>query len=342
LLNALFTGRDKNCFYYCIESTKKGENMGHEKPVEPFSDLHVEHETVRATLLHDPTVEGLDVAIYMDGSGSMREEYEPQTKQVGSFWQKLFGTAKTETLPNQVEPQVQWMLEYLATKDRNGILRVAYWACGQRGDQVEIIGELKGVEVKQYKFPGPKELGGGTLLAPAMHDYVKYMKEQVSKGARRGCAVFVTDGHIQDEAQVKEYSGAIAQEIIAGRLPRMNFILVGVGDAVNEEQMEEICHAEYEGIGHLWCHRIAEEISKVAELVAVLVDETMTVAAGGTIYDDKGTVLKVYEGRLPAVLEFNIPEGAKSFTLEVNGQRYTQPIPEEEHHDDDDDDDDHH
>jgi hypothetical protein len=317
--------------------------MGHEKPVEPFSDLHVEGNSVHATLLHDPTVEGLDVAIYMDGSGSMREEYAPQQKLVGSFWQKLFGTAKVETLPNQVEPQVQWMLEYLATKDRNGLLRVAYWACGPRGERVEVLGELKGTEVKQYKFPGPKELGGGTLLSPAMRDYVAYLKKEVSEGARRGCAVFVTDGHIQDEEQVKEFSAQVAKEIAAGRLPRTNFILVGVGDQVNEEQMEEICHEEYPGVGHLWCHRIAEEISQVAELVAVLVDETMTVAAGGTIYDDKGAVLKVYEGRLPAVLEFSIPEGAKSFTLEVNGQRYTQPIPEEDdHHDEEEEDDDHH
>ncbi len=52
--------------------------MSHERPVEPFSDLHVEHGTVRATLLHDPTVEGLDMAIYMDGSGSMSEEYTSQ------------------------------------------------------------------------------------------------------------------------------------------------------------------------------------------------------------------------------------------------------------------------
>jgi hypothetical protein len=44
------------------------------------------------------------------------------------------------------------------------------------------------------------------------------------------------------------------------------------------------------------------------------------------------------------VLEFDVPEGAASFTLEVNGQRYTQPLPDEDddHHDDDDDDDDHH
>ena len=29
--------------------------MSEERPVEPFSDLHVEEGQVRATLLHDPT-----------------------------------------------------------------------------------------------------------------------------------------------------------------------------------------------------------------------------------------------------------------------------------------------
>jgi hypothetical protein len=315
--------------------------MSHERPVEPFSDLHVERGMVRATLLHDPTVEGLDMAIYMDGSASMSDEYEPRTRTVGTFWQKLFGNAKTETLPNQVEPQVKWMLEYLATKDRNGVLRVGYWACGPRGDDVEIIGELKGAEVASYSFPGPRRMGEQTRLAPAMRDYVAYLRGQVKTGARRGCAVFVTDGHIHDLDQVKSFSAETAKQIAQGRLPRTSFILVGVGDGVNEEQMEEISHEEYPGVGHLWCHRVAEEIQQVAELVAVLVDETMTVAAGGTIYDDAGRVLKVYEARLPAVLEFAIPEGTASFTLEVNGQRFTQPLPDGDDHEDDDDEDHH-
>jgi hypothetical protein len=56
----------------------------------------------------------------------------------------------------------------------------------------------------------------------------------------------------------------------------------------------------------------------------------LTVGAGGTIYDDNGKVLKVYEARLPAVLEFDVPANAKSFTLEISGQRFTQPIPEED------------
>jgi hypothetical protein len=305
--------------------------MSHERPVEPFSDLHVEEGRVRATLLHDPTVEGLEMAIYMDGSGSMQEEYKYREKS-RTLWDWWFGTPAV-TLPNQVEPQVQWMLEYLATKDRNGVLRVAYWATGASGKEIEVVGDLKGVDVGQYKFPGPREMGGHTYLEPAMRDFITYLKFQIPGGARRGCAVFVTDGVLHDAEKVKAYSRQIAKEVATGKLPRINFVLVGVGDAVDEEQMEEICHEEYPGVGHLWCHRIAEEITQVAELVAILVDETMTVAAGGTIYDDKGNVLKVYEARLPAVLEFDIPEGAESFTLEVSGKRYTQPLPEDgEHH----------
>jgi hypothetical protein len=323
----------------------------HERPVEPFSDLHVEHGHVRATLLHDPTVEGLDMAIYMDGSGSMNDEYDnPVIKKGGGLLWELFGWGtKPETIvkDNQVEPHVRRMLQYLASKDRNGTLRVCYWATGPKGKDVEPIGELGGVEVETYKFPGPNKPGQSTNLAPALRDYLAYHRDQVRKGAKQGCAVFVTDGQLHDADEVKRLSAEVAYEISGGKLPRLNFILVGLGNQVNEEQLEDICHEEYPGIGHLWCHRIAEEIKEIPELVAVLVDETMTVAAGGTVYDDKGNVVKRYEGRLPAVLEFEVAEGCTSFTLEVNGQRYTQPMPEdhdedEDHHDDDSDEDDHH
>lgn len=308
----------------------------HERPTGIFSDIHAEEGQVRATLLHDPTVEGLDMAIYMDGSGSMSEEYHNKKETKGSLWQILTGRGQTVVHDNQVEPQVRWMLEYLATKDRNGMLRVAYWACGEGGGQIEVIGELSGIDVKKNKFPGPIKMGRRTMLVPALKDYVNYMRNQVREGAKQGCAVIITDGELHDADEVKAYSKQVAADIVAGRLPKMNFVLVGVGKGVNEEQLEEICHAEYPGLGHMWCHRIAEEITEVAQLVAVLVDENMTVAAGGTVYDDKGTVVKVYEARLPAVLEFSVYEGCKSFTLEVSGQKHTQVIPEEEHHDDDD------
>ncbi|MFO0714848.1 MAG: vWA domain-containing protein [Sandaracinus sp.] len=304
----------------------------HERAVEPFSDLHVEDGHVRATLLHDPTVEGLDVALYLDGSGSMRDEFAyPEIPRTFLEW--LMGEAPKVADTNQVEHPARWMLEYLASKDRNGQLRVGYWACGGKGNSVEILGELSGAKAQSYKFPGPKAYGAQTNLAPAVRDFVQYLKAQVQSGAKRGCAVFVTDGQIHDVEDVEKVTEEIAKEIRRGRLPRVNFVLVGVGSAVDEEQLEHIAHTEHASVGHLWCHRVAAEIKQVAELVAVLVDETMTVAAGGTVWDDKGNVLKEYEGRLPAVLEFEVPEGCESFTLEVNGQRFTQPLPE---HDDDD------
>jgi hypothetical protein len=305
-----------------------------EKPVEPFSDLHVERGRVHAVLLHDPSVEGLDLALYLDASNSMRDEYDYKRPRRG-FLEWLRGAPLAEPT-NQVEPQARWMLEYLATKDRDGHLRVAYWACGVSGRSVEVIGELSGMAVSRYRFPGPGRLGNNTYLTPALRDYVNYLRQQVPQGARRGCAVIITDGQIADAREVKAYSEEIARQIASGRLPRLNFVLVGVGDDIDGEQLEDISHTEYPGVGHLWCHKIAHELTQVAELVAVLVDETMTVAAGGTVYDDRDRVVKTYEGRLPAVLDFEVPEGTKHFTLEVNGRRYTQPlVAEEPHHDED-------
>ncbi|MDZ4832724.1 MAG: VWA domain-containing protein [Candidatus Melainabacteria bacterium] len=300
----------------------------HETIVKPFSDVHNKGGTILATLLHDPTVEGLDVALYMDGSASMEGEYGPR-----GILAKLGGVRNT------VEPQMQWMLEYLASKDKDGVLRVAYWATGD-GSQLEVVGDLTGPDAKNYKFPGPQYFGKGTVMLPVLRDYVSYIKTQVEKGAKRGLAVIITDSQVYDAADIKAYSAQVAKEIEAGRLPRLNFVLVGVGSQIDEEQMEEICHEEYPGVGHLWCHRVADRMEEMAELVAVLVDETMTVAAGGTIYDDKGAVVKRYESRLPAVLEFKVPPGCTAFTLEIGGQKFTQPIPDEDHHDDDDDDDD--
>ncbi len=95
--------------------------------------------------------------------------------------------------------------------------------------------------------------------------------------------MIITDSQISDPADVVAYTQQVAKEIAKGRLPRLAFVLVGVGEQVDEEQMEAICHAEYPGVGHLWCHRVADRLEEMAELVAVLVDETMTVAAGGTI-----------------------------------------------------------
>ena len=288
----------------------------------PFSDVHHEDGKVVATLLHDPTVEGLEVALYMDGSASMEDEYGPRGV-----------LAKLAPVKNLVEPQMRWILEYLASKDRNGVVRVAYWATGD-GSQIEAVGDLQASQAKDFRFPGPRFYGKATIMLPVLRDFVALMKAEVGKGAKRGLAVIITDSQLNDAADVRAYAAQVAKEITAGRLPRVAFVFVGVGDQVDEEQMEQISHDEYSGVRHLWCYRHADRLEEMAELVAVLVDETMTVAAGGTVSDDKGRVLKSYEARLPAVLEFDVPAGCKAFTLEVGGQTYLQPLPEEDHDED--------
>ena len=298
----------------------------HEVVVKPFSDLHRKGNRVVVTLLHDPTIEGLDVALYMDGSASMEPTYGPRGV-----------LAKLGPVKNLVEPQMRWMLDYLAQKDKDGLLRVAYWATGS-GSDLEVLGDLEGRLAESYKFPGPRSYGKATVMLPVLRDYVAHLRSEAAKGARRGLAVIVTDSQLSDPDDVRAYSQQVAREVTAGRLPPVNFVLVGVGEQVDEEQMEAICHEEYPGIGHLWCHRVADRMEEMAELVAVLVDETMTVASGGVVYGEGTDVLKRYEARLPAVLEFDVPEGCRSFTLEVGGQRFTQPLPLEDHDDDDDDD----
>lgn len=294
--------------------------MGAEDIRRPFSDVHRIGEHVIATLLHDPTVEGLDVALYMDGSASMEPQYGPRGV-----------LAKLGPVRNQVEPQMRWMLEYLAHKDRDGQCRVAYWATGD-GTQLELLGEMGAESAKDAKFPGPRFYGKGTVMLPVLRDYIAYLRDRAAAGARRGLAVIITDSELYDADDVIAYSSKVADEIAAGRLPMLNFVLVGVGPKVNEAQMEEICHAEHPTVGHLWCHRHADRMEEMADLVAVLVDATMTVADGGAVYDVRGPLLQRWEGRLPAVLEFDVPEDCTAFVLEVAGQRYEQPVPAEEHH----------
>lgn len=300
-----------------------------ERPSGIFSDVHCEEGKVRATLLHDPSVEGLDTAIYMDGSGSMLNEYgEPNL--LNKLWCWLT-RQQARRGANQVDPQIKRMLQYLASKDRNGRLKVAYWACGD-GRQIESIGELTASAVEHHEFNGPKDFGSGTYLDPCLADFAEYLREQVKQGSQRGCAIIVTDGQLSDVDKVKARNRQIAAEIQKGTLPPLNFVFVGVGQGVNEEEMEDISHEDYGGIEHMWCHRIAEEMSDLAQMVAVLVDESMSIDSSGRLLDEQGNVLAVYEGRIPAVLEFTVPPGSKRFALEINGTKYEQVIPEDDHH----------
>lgn len=294
------------------------------KTTSPFADVRVRGNQVRATLIHDPLVVETDIALYLDGSASMSDEFSRPIKEPSLL--SWFLGKEPDEMESEVESSVRSMLKYLASKDRNGILRLAYFAA-KTGEEIELIGNLSASEFEEVDLAGPSCFGVSTQLHPAIRDYVDYAREQATLGAKRGCAVFVTDGFIQDVPQVKLQTRLLADRIAAGDLVHINFILMGVGDGVSKQQFEDICSEDYGSLGSVWSYCIADELNQLSEIMLGVVDASMSVASGGTIFDDQGNVVKVYLGRLPAVLDFNMPQNASGFTLEVYGQRFTYLMP---------------
>ena len=62
-------------------------------------------------------------------------------------------------------------------------------------------------------------------------------------------------------------------------------------------------------------------------IFAEVVDKNARVADHGRILDPQGKVVKDYASQgMPAFLEFEMPAGAKFFTLDVNGSRINQAL----------------
>ena len=54
---------------------------------------------------------------------------------------------------------------------------------------------LSAADAPKKTFPGPQDPGTGTCLAPALEDFVAYVRPLKQQGCARACGVFVTDGH---------------------------------------------------------------------------------------------------------------------------------------------------
>ena len=142
--------------------------MSHERPVEPFSDLHVEGGRVRATLLHDPTVEGLDMAIYMDGSGSMKEEYEYRQKDARLVRLASRRTQEVAAQPGRAAGAVDARVPRHQGPQRHPARRLL-GVRQHRGKEIEVVGDLQGHRRRGVtSSPGPRSMGSETHLTPAI------------------------------------------------------------------------------------------------------------------------------------------------------------------------------
>jgi hypothetical protein len=292
--------------------------------VDPFGEVNVHPgprggSRVIATILMKPHREGAQTGIALDGSGSMRKLYGME--DAGRVLSPIFGAPKKGA--NEITPIAQKLCAYLARNiDADGGTTCIYWAVGPGGRSVEVVGDLTAEQAERHTFGGPKDLGTGTQLLPA----VRYFVERF-KSAPWGFYVFVTDGELHDLDEVIAYSKRLAQEIRSGRRNPVKFVLIGLGPDVNEYQMTELDDMDTGTDIDLWDHKLAAEMRVLQDIFAEVVDKNARIADKARILDHQGRTVKDYSDTgMSGYLEFHIDAGAPYFTLEVNDNRIHQGL----------------
>jgi hypothetical protein len=212
---------------------------------------------------------------------------------------------------------------YLARQlDVDGATTLIYWA-GEDGSGVELVGDIKEADCAALTIDGPNELafGAKTLLLPA----VKYLVDRV-KNSHMGLLIFITDGRIDDLPKVKQYSLGLAQEIIAGKQKQVKFVLIGVGDEIDEGPMDELDALISQTYINLWDHMIVSNFQDMLKIFAEIIRDTRIVGLNGTIYDASGKSLRSYPDGLPSRLVFSMPVTSPWFELEIADQHIRQIV----------------
>lgn len=224
---------------------------------------------------------------------------------------------------NVMEPIAQEFIAYLAGQlDADGGTTVIYWACGD-GSAFEVIDDFTEEQCRTLKLAGPQKttFGLSTKLVPAMKYFVDRFKD-----ADRAIYVFLTDGKLDDLDAVKKYTTQLAKEIQAGSRKQLKCVLIGVGDEIDESQMEELDDLDTGTDVDIWDHKTAKELRAINEIIVELVDENTIVAPHATIYDASGNEVARFTDGLPAKVAFSMPSNSPHFELEVGDTRLKQVV----------------
>src|SRR5881397_1652443 len=258
------------------------------KVVEPFGEVNVYptaggRTRVVATILMEPHKEGAQTGIALDGSGSMAKLYG--VDDGSGVLSSLFGRKPAR---NDITPVAQKVCAYLARKlDADGGTTCIYWAVGPGGSEIEEVGDFTAEQAERHTFGPPAEFGTGTQLLPAVRYFVDRFRT-----APFGFYVFITDGELHDLDEVKRYSTQLARDVAAHRRNPLKFVLIGVGDSVNESQMEELDDLDTGTGVDLWDHKLAAEMRVLQEIFAEVVDKNARIADKARILAPDGRVLK--------------------------------------------------
>lgn len=307
---------------------------------------------VQFTILMEPQDEGWQTGVALDASASMKgwfgrmlegkvppdvsKDYEKRGwlnthvedgRKVKSFQKEAYDDAIRRGFlkftPNIVQTHARNFIAYLAgSLDTKGKTTVIYWACGD-GSAFEVLGDFTDDQCRTLDILGPQTVtfGAGTKLVPALRYFTDRFKD-----AKRAIYVFITDGKLDDLEQVKKQTMLLAKEIAAGARNFIKCVLIGVGNEIDEKQMEELDNLETGTTVDIWDHKIADDMRGLVEIFAEVVDETKIVAPTGTIYDSAGNVVMKFTDGLPAKVTFAMPVASTWFELEVAGQRIRQSV----------------
>lgn len=310
---------------------------------------------VQVTILMEPQgreAEGWQTGVALDASSSMKgwfgrmaegsippnifSKYEKQGwvttsvkdgRKVKSYKSEAIDDAKAKgyikLTDNIVEPVARDFIEYLAGNlDADGGTTVIYWACDD-GTSFEVLGDVTEDQCKSLEIKGPlsHSFGSGTSMHPAL----KYFSERFTD-AKRGMFIFITDGKIDDLQKIKDYTTEIAKEIDAAKRNLIKCVLIGVGNEIDESQMEELDDLDTGTDIDIWDHKISKEMRSLMEIFAEVVDENQLVAPTATITDANGKVVKRYSDGLPAKISFTLPSQSDWFELNVAGRIIHQKL----------------
>ena len=323
---------------------------------EIFGKVYVQEQNdslrIEFTIWMRESGEGWKTGIAIDGSSSMREWYgrmltgkipENELQQYErKGWLRTYtkdGVRRKGLTPqahrdalergyltftdNVVQPVARDFMAYLAGNlDVDGRTTAIYWACGD-GSKIEEIADVSEEQCHSLAIGGPKEVpfGVDTKLAPAMRYFVERFTD-----AKQALFVMITDGRLDDLDEVRRYTTALARDIAAERRKPLKCILIGVGESIDEAQMEELDDLDTGTDVDIWDHKIAKEMRDLSEIVVELVDENTVLQSPATIYDASGQVVERFTDGLPVKVSFALPASSEHFELEVGDQRVRQPV----------------
>lgn len=224
---------------------------------------------------------------------------------------------------NIVEPLVRDFINYLGTElDAEGKALVAYWACGD-GSEFESLGEISCKDSQKKSITGPEKakFGDETNLLPILKHFC-----QEFESAKNAMLVFITDGKLNDLEEVKLFTIDLAKRVESKDRNPVKCVLIGVGNEIDVEQIEELDDLETGTEIDIWDHKIAKEMRELSEIMVELVEDVTVSTHASTVYDDQGNVVKKFSDGLPSSVSFTMPSSSKYFELEVGEHKVRQEV----------------